>query len=613
MPVPAELPDAKACARLDTGRDSVGILTSPEHPVAGEPLRVLVATFAGIEAPDVRIAEVARSPLSATITTRPGIPAATVVSLDAPPDARALEVVVTQSGRVERCMVMSLHPRGASSRAMGDARGAGAGAWPMSRSWSGAEEALYAAWLRELFRAPRGEELAFPRLDAVTSDPERNLLHDSLGLGEDRAPPDGLRLEPDCADTPYFLRAYFAWKRSLPFAFRSCSRGERGHAPTCGGLHAASDAGAGASSGGSELARAQHSFTTLARGVQSGNGRAALDDDASDFYPIELSRRALRPGVIYADPYGHILVLVDWSEGEAGHPGVLYAIDGQPDGSITRKRFWEGNFLWNPDPALGGSGFKAFRPVVRIGSGPELRAPTNAEIAASGAYGDFSLEQAGLDGATFYDRMEALITPGTRDPLAAQQEAIVALSEAVEVRKTSVENGEKFTATHPGAVIPMPEGFAIFEASGAWEDYSTPARDLRLLIALDLVQHFEDKVLRNPRAYGIDSPTEADGVRRTLLDDRTRELADPKLGVTYARSDGTPASLTLADLAERSAALEVAYNPNDCLEVRWGAPPGSAEASSCRRRAPEEQRRRMEVYRTWFHERRRPARGDAAP
>jgi len=133
------------------------------------------------------------------------------------------------------------------------------------------------------------------------------------------------------------------------------------------------------------------------------------------------------------------------------------------------------------------------------------------------------------------------------------------------------------------------------------------------LIALDLVQHFEDKVLRNPRAYGIDGPTEADGVRRTLLDHRSHELADPKLGVTYARSDGTPASLTLADLAERSAALEVAYNPNDCLEVRWGAPPGSAEASSCRRRAPEEQRRRMEVYRTWFHERRRPARGDAAP
>ena len=40
------------------------------------------------------------------------------------------------------------------------------------------------------------------------------------------------------------------------------------------------------------------------------------------------------------------------------------AVDGQPDASITRKRFWEGNFLWNPDPKLGGSGFKAFRPFV---------------------------------------------------------------------------------------------------------------------------------------------------------------------------------------------------------------------------------------------------------
>ena len=62
-------------------------------------------------------------------------------------------------------------------------------------------------------------------------------------------------------------------------------------------------------------------------------------------------------------------------------------------------------------------------------------------------------------------------------------------------------------------------------------------------------------------------------------------------------------------MIERSAALELAYNPNDCAELRWGAPAGSPELVSCRRRAPDEQRARMDRYRAWFHERKRPARG----
>jgi hypothetical protein len=44
----------------------------------------------------------------------------------------------------------------------------------------------------------------------------------------------------------------------------------------------------------------------------------------------------------------------------------------------------------------------------------------------------------------------------------------------------------------------MPDGAAIFETSGGWEDFSTPSRDLRLLIAIDVVQNFPDRVARRP-------------------------------------------------------------------------------------------------------------------
>ena len=43
----------------------------------------------------------------------------------------------------------------------------------------------------------------------------------------------GLIIRPDCADLPYFLRAYFAFKMGLPFGFSKCSRGGGGRPPYC--------------------------------------------------------------------------------------------------------------------------------------------------------------------------------------------------------------------------------------------------------------------------------------------------------------------------------------------------------------------------------------------
>ncbi|MDO9311060.1 MAG: hypothetical protein Q7T85_05130 [Nitrosomonas sp.] len=50
----------------------------------------------------------------------------------------------------------------------------------------------------------------------------------------------------------------------------------------------------------------------------------------------------------------------------------------------------------------------------------------------------------------------------------------------------------------------------------------------------------------------------------------------------------------------------MAYNPNDCAEIRWGAKPDTEEYATCRRYAPAEQRAKMEQYRVWFREVRRP-------
>lgn len=78
--------------------------------------------------------------------------------------------------------------------------------------------------------------------------------------------------------------------------------------------------------------------------------------------------------------------------------------------------------------------------------------------------------------------------------------------------------------------------------------------------------------------------------------------------VSSTRTDGSSFTLSLAEVTARAHTLEVAYDPNDCAETRWGAPQGSEEASTCRGHAPAEQRARMETYRAWFRERKRPPR-----
>src|SRR5262249_16976924 len=200
------------------------------------------------------------------------------------------------------------------------------------------------------------------------------------------------------------------------------------------------------------------------------------------------------------DPYGHVLVVVRRLPQTATSGGLLLAVDAQPDGTVARKRYWRGNFLFTHDPSLGSAGFKHVRPVVRADDG--LRPLDNDEIQKDPAYGDFDLEQDQLKSEEFYDRVDAVLSPRPQDPVRAVRATLDALDEQVHARVRSVANGEDYLAKHPG-VIPMPEGAAVFETAGPWEDFATPARDLRLLIAIDAARAFPGKVAGQPARFAL--------------------------------------------------------------------------------------------------------------
>jgi len=462
------------------------------------------------------------------------------------------------------------------------------------REWTQAMEAFYASWIAQLFDGPAEQELSFRSLEPVLRDPSRNFLHNTLGLNEDVRLP----ATPDCADLPYFLRAYFAWKMGLPLAYRACDRGTSGRPPHCG-IPTLDDRF-------SNQNISAQAFTQFSRKlfdtVHSGSARTAIRDESTDFYPLEISRNALWPGAVYADPYGHTLIIAKWIAPTSDHPGILLAADAQPDNSVTRKRFWEGNFLF-ADIAGAGPGFKAFRPILRDEG--RLHLASNRELSEGAPAGAFSLEQEHLPADDFYAAMERAINPSGLDAMDAYESKLRALIEQIQTRVTAVQNGESYVRQHRGSSIPMPTGPAIFETTGPWEDYASPSRDMRLLIALNVVSKFPDLIRRHPELFNLESGSAESTAERISRHhaERIQQVSFP-----YLRSDGSSFTLTLSQLFDRRGALEVGYNPNDCAERRWGASPGTDEYGTCTRQAPQDQAARMEQYRPWFKNTQRPTR-----
>ena len=85
-----------------------------------------------------------------------------------------------------------------------------------------------------------------------------------------------------------------------------------------------------------------------------------------------------------------------------------------------------------------------------------------------------------------------------------------------------------------------------------------------------MVRGFPDRVARRPERYAIANGKSAADVKAELQSALAAQLAARKF--SYLRSDGSQWTLSLKDVVDRAGDLEMAYNLNDCVELRWGAP-----------------------------------------
>lgn len=576
-----EVPAADDCIA------SAHIVTTPKTPVRGQPLRVIAVLPTG--SATLQLWDEHGEPLQIKKERElGGPPFGRVVDIETTVGSM-ITAVVGQDGNVVHCKQIALAARAPAAPQSSQF------VWEAERGWKPVDDALWSLFVEALFDYPPDDTQTWTNLHDLVSDKDRNILYNHLGVGEE----EHLTLEPDCADLPYQLRAYFAWKRALPFAFRWCTRGQVAKPPTCGALKSNHTS--------RERSSDAEAFEYFAQrvvrpGVHSASGRTHPQDEQTDLYPVPLQRRALSPGTVYADPYGHVMILTEWIEQADGDSGILMAAEAQPDGTVGRRRFWRGSFLFDPDTTHVGAGFKHFRPLdLQRGKAFAL---DNATLKSTDAFSRLSNEQYDLTRDEFYERMDALINPRPLNPRKKLLALIDAFDESVQRRVTAVQNGENYVQAH--GTIAMPEGHAIFETSGPWEDYSSPSRDMRLLISLDTVTNFVSRVSHAPARFGVKEASK-EQVVRGLKHFLREELG--RRQIRYAKSNGSEQALSLWQVLKRAKAFEVAYNPNDCIELRWGAPEGSEELGSCARRAPKEQQSRMARYRKWFAERTRPARG----
>ena len=615
--------EARAATRGADCQDAdVAVLAAPLAAWKGAPLRVLIAAEQAFDGEFALIAP--DGSVAAKSQERNGGPPYFWVAEVAAPTAGTWHATLVRATAPAACRTVT-RDIVVSAQKPAAARPTSGSVWQIRNSWNRATENLFSAWIEKLFDAPLDTEPSWKAWHEVLRDRSRNLLFDYLGLGEDNVT---INLKPDCADFAYFLRAYFAFKMGLPFGYSNCSRNgkcyqwfnidhpdvtrpppppEQRTASADPTVPTSVSPGPAPSVAAPKHLGTAPSFAEYLRivgdVVHSGSVRVSANDDNTDFYFVPLTQQAMRPGTVYADPYGHVMMMVRRVPESSGAAGILLAVDAEPDGTVARKRFWRGTFLFAHEPSFGSAGFKHFRPIVR-GENGALRRLTNAEIAKNSDYGDFSLQQSQLAVDDFYDRMDEMLSPQPLDPFSAMKEAITALEEQVNTRVTSLENGRKYQDGH--GEVTMPDGPAIFATTGAWEDFSTPARDFRLLIAIDVVRGYPDRVARHPERYAMPSGKNVADVKAELQNVLATELGARKF--TYTRSDGSAWTLALKDVIERAGDLEMAYNPNDCVELRWGASQTGDEASTCKRHASSAQKAKMTSYRSWFHERHWPAR-----
>lgn len=442
-------------------------------------------------------------------------------------------------------------------------------AWRITKeTWSADDERKFESFITKI-----GESDCKTVHECMTSSIANPMYH--------TANPPHYQFFADCADLPYFLRAYFAWRNELPFSF-SIRYGSHPRA-----------AGNNSNVLGNQITErydivgpgpdARLALANVGRFVSSEHFRTPplyTGKLPTDHYPAALTRESIRPGTVIFDPDGHVAVVFKVTE-----DGRVHYIDSHPDNSLTRG-------IYNREFARAmpemGAGFRRFRPQRLQGatrSKDGLLTGGRIVLAANEELRDWSIEQYYgnqperpalwsdgkflIDGKEhdYYDYLRLrLAYPGFKyDPIDEVRQSVRQICRDLQYRVTAVDAAIAAGIAKRPQPARLPNN--IYATTGMWELYSSPSRDARLKTAFqelsESFDHFVEMSKKDKQALAY--------VGKNLRGDMLRVYREEseRCSVTYSRSNGMPKVLSYKEVQRRLFLLS--FDPHHCVELRWGA------------------------------------------
>ncbi|MDD3491347.1 MAG: hypothetical protein PHR62_15840, partial [Paludibacter sp.] len=413
---------------------------------------------------------------------------------------------------------------------------ANATAWKLAKTiWTEDDEKLYEHFVESLC------DSKYSDLNKFIRDPRANPLY-----GEDDKTFD---LKPDCADLPYLIRAYVAYKLRLPFNFTSAISGKGGDQRYSSGNRPT------AFKNQNSFKSAQSLFYNVLL-INSGYFRMSVDSDLSDHYPVKITKKTIVPGTIYYDPDGHVALV-----GKVAENGRIRMIDAHPDKTISKP--WFGT-KFNKGSKDNGGGFKRWRPVRALFDG-QIVTTKNHNIYDYSNSDQYKKTYAlkGRKNMSYHEYVRSSLSETQRnDPFKEFAYMMQELYEDIVYRSVAVELAIKRGISkmpHPGALP-----YNIYGTDGIWEEYSTPSRDARLKVAFQDFYHNTRVMISNIAKTNYEQARKVAWAMVAQYDDLSAQYA-----IYYLNSAGKQVLLTFDDVLNRLFALS--FDPYHSAELRWGA------------------------------------------
>ncbi|HTT96970.1 MAG TPA: hypothetical protein VMF58_02895 [Rhizomicrobium sp.] len=391
----------------------------------------------------------------------------------------------------------------------------------------------------------------------------------------------GVVFKSDCAELPYILRFYFAWKRGLPFSFESAVSARGGEARDLRYSRYGNEV-----TQRFDVPNGANGYTIIEhlRGaVSSASYRIHPDLETpleSDFYSPKIDPQSIRPGTVVYDPAGHVGIVFD-----VDGKGRVHFFDAHTDFSLTEMTY---DLRFTRMKPSVGAGFKNWRPQRLVGytkradgvlTGGHIEMAANAEIVdfsdeqffgngkkpkdANWKDGAFTLKGEALD---YYDYVRAQLAGGMLLFEPVSEIADLAQSSCTDLHYRA--QAVSLAMTRGIENRPEPDRLPpnIYGADGDWEMYSTPSRDARLKTSFKYIRDTAQRFVEMAARHDPHLSYAGSDIAGDLL--QAYNNATQFCRVTYTNSDGSRTTLGYEDARKRLFAMS--FDPYQCIEHRWG-------------------------------------------